>query len=161
MSRRPSQLEKTLRAIVLSTPFLQALALPACCLEVTGPQPCDGEGPLPCETICDQIFTGVHCHATDCNLCSDSGMPSVECSFNVCGGRRPSRLRPAPRSRTSADPLGILWRDVAAAKREAFVELLNSTIGRIPVAHVTVAGLPHPVAARRPGERMGEALLLG
>jgi hypothetical protein len=315
MGRRSAQLGKKLRAIVLSTPFVQALALPGCCLEPPGPQPCDGGGmvaalapgsysdggPIPCQAICHEDFSGYHC-GWDCNLCSDNGTSSIECRFNTCGGRRPSRLRAAPRARASASPLGILWRDVAlleaaaviafrtlerelrahhapaglvaqarraiheetrharvtgalcrsyggrpvqpsaaasraarslksiarenavegcvretygallalwqakhagdaktrramksiapdevrhaeiawsvahwaepqlsesarrdiaAARGEAFVELLNSTAGRMPAEFVTVAGLPHPVVARRLAERLGEALSLG
>jgi aryl-alcohol dehydrogenase-like predicted oxidoreductase len=34
MASQPSQLGKTLRAIVLSTPFVQAMAFPACCPDV-------------------------------------------------------------------------------------------------------------------------------
>jgi len=316
MGHRPSQLSKTLRAIVLSTPFVQAVALPACCLDVTGGDACadagpysaveplspgsyGDAGPLPCETICRDDFP--HCGTADCNLCSDKGTPSVECKFGGCGGRRPSRLRAARRPRASAHPLGVLWRDASrlegaaviafrtldrelrahhapaelvaqacraigeeirharltaalcrsygerparasapvsravrslrviardnategcvretfgallalwqakhasdaktrrvmksiapdevrhaeiawsvaswaepqlsesarrdidAARREAFVELLRSTEGRIPAAHVTVAGLPRPVTARRLAERMGEVLSL-
>jgi hypothetical protein len=51
-------------------------------------------------------------------------------------------------------------REISRARREAFVELLSSTKGRIPAALVTVAGVPHPTVARRLADRMGAALSL-
>ena len=52
-------------------------------------------------------------------------------------------------------------RQVRAAQREAFDELLRSAEQPVAAEVVAVAGLPHPVAARRLAQQMGAALSLG
>jgi len=123
MGHRFSPLGNTLRAIVLSTPFAQAMALPACSQEVGNP-PCsdagrvvalpsgyryDG-GSLQCQGLCPK---GFFCSADSCPLCSDDGVLSVQCGYPPCiGGRRPSGLRSTPKV-SGSRPVAQFWRQMS------------------------------------------------